>query len=60
MKVTLELKFIEFEASDRTIKKQLKQLEKEGWMIEQTSAKRARIKRYRLKRMLQQETSQAV
>lgn len=52
MKVTLEFKFIEFKSNDPKMKTELKALEKEGWQIDLISAKRARTKKFRIKRLL--------
>lgn len=52
MKVTLEMKFIEFKASDPEVKKEIKALEKDGWTVDLISAKRAKTKKFRIKRLL--------
>lgn len=51
MKVTLELKFVEFQSKDPSMKAELKALKREGWQIEDISIKRAKTKKFRMKRL---------
>lgn len=51
MKVTLELKFVEFRSNDPKMKAELKALREQGWHVQDVSVKRSRTKKFRLKKL---------